>query len=340
MRVLITGGVGEIGLAVSNRLAARGYDLRLIDILPESQVTNKHYRYCDIMDYQSLFAQVQGCDMIVHLAALKNPFAGPTQDVFRINVAGTFNVFEAAAQAGIRRVVQASSINAIGCGWNLGDFLPRYFPLDEDHPSVSTDSYAFSKKMVEDIGAYYWRRDGISSTALRFPGVYPADYLNSPDYLRWRDKMLHFLEEFTQLSHTEQRQQLAQVHPLSMHYRAARLMEYPYRESQAIDIGLIHEQLWRAYTFDRYYLWTWLDARDAAQAIEKSLSADYEGSHVLFINDHHNTLNYDSRVLANLFFPQVAEWKQSVTGSEALVSIERSRQLIGFEPEHSVHQTS
>jgi nucleoside-diphosphate-sugar epimerase len=193
--------------------------------------------------------------------------------------------------------------------------------------------------MVEDIGAYYWRRDGISGTSLRFPGVFPADARASEHYLQWREAMLNFLDEFTQLSPKEQQRQLAEVHSRAMAYRAARLMEYPYQEYQKVDIGDVHEQLWHAYTFDRYYLWAWVDERDAAQSIEKSLTADYEGSHTLFINDHHNSLNFDSSLLARLFFPQVTIWKQHVAGSESLVSIDRARALIGFEPEYSLYHT-
>jgi UDP-glucose 4-epimerase len=171
MRVLITGGAGLIGRAVAAHLTARGGDVHLIDILPEVDIPNVTYAPCDIMDFNGLREQVRGCDAVVHMAALKNPFFGEAQDVYRINVAGTFNLFEACAREGIRRVVQASSINAIGCMWGTGDFNPQYLPVDEDHPSVTSDSYSFSKRQIEDIGDFYWRRDGISSVALRFPGV-------------------------------------------------------------------------------------------------------------------------------------------------------------------------
>ena len=71
------------------------------------------------------------------------------------------------------------------------------------------------------------------------------------------------------------------------------------------------------------------------QAIEKGLTTDYDGSHVLFINDDHNWLRYDAETLAGLFFPDVEERKRPLTGSESLVSIDAARALIGFEPEHS-----
>ena len=63
-----------------------------------------------------------------------------------------------------------------------GDFV-EYFPIDEQHPTFTTDSYSFSKQVMEEIGAYFWRREGISSVLLRLPGVYEirAERLD-----RWR----------------------------------------------------------------------------------------------------------------------------------------------------------
>jgi hypothetical protein len=85
-------------------------------------------------------------------------------------------------------------------------------------------------------------------------------------------------------------------------------------------------------------LWTSIDVRDAAQAIEKSLIAEFEDAHPLFVNDAHNLLDYDSHTLARLFFPDVTLWKSPVPGSGSLVSFNRARDLIGFEPQYSAHR--
>ena len=90
------------------------------------------------------------------------------------------------------------------------------------------------------------------------------------------------------------------------------------------------------YNFERFNFWAYVDERDAAQAMEKGISAEYEGSHALFINAVDNSLNYDSLALARLFFPEIANDQLQLKGREALVSIASARELIGYEPAYSI----
>ncbi len=112
-------------------------------------------------------------------------------------------------------------------------------------------------------------------------------------------------------------------------FRAARWMER--REEHARILG---EEEWRFYS-GFHNFWTTLDARDSAQAIEKSLVTEYDGSHPLFVNDSLNTVGVPSRDLARLFFPEVRRLG-ALEGEASLVSIDLARTLIGFEPEHSM----
>ena len=110
----------------------------------------------------------------MHLAAIPNTRRCPNPTLFNINVSGTYNVFEAAAKAGVKRIAQASSINAVGGFWGCDDRRLDYFPLDENHPLHTTDAYSFSKQMVEEIANYYWRRAGITSVSFRLPAVWTS----------------------------------------------------------------------------------------------------------------------------------------------------------------------
>jgi nucleoside-diphosphate-sugar epimerase len=79
-----------------------------------------------------------------------------------------------------------------------------------------------------------------------------------------------------------------------------------------------------------------VDARDAAQAFEKGLTADYQGSHPLYVNDSENAAGVDSELLAEVFFPEVTGRTHPLQGRETLVSIDKARALLGFEPEYHI----
>ena len=82
--------------------------------------------------------------------------------------------------------------------------------------------------------------------------------------------------------------------------------------------------------------WTGIHAEDSAQAFEKGLTAEYKGAHPLFITQAKDRTGVESVELLRLFFPDVTQRKRPLCGSESLVSIERARELIGFEPAHSL----
>jgi NAD(P)-dependent dehydrogenase (short-subunit alcohol dehydrogenase family) len=338
MKVLVTGANGLIGKVTVRYLLERGYSVRAIDIAEETDLEDVEYAACDVREYTALQQQMRGCETVVHLAALPSPTHDIGPVTFDINVTGTFNVFEAAAQGGIKRICQASSVNAVGLTWTLNDFVPDCFPIDESQSAFVTDPYSLSKRMSEEIGDYYWRRDGISSTALRLPGVYPARFYKSEQYYEMRDKGRIFMNKFLQLSAGEQQRRLAAVREKVLAFRSARRLEYPIKESKPSpeEMEGISDGLWTAYMWYRHMLWTQVDVRDAAQAIEKSLTASFEGSHPLFINDTHNFLQYDVRVLAQIFYPDVTKWKEDLRDKEALISIKKAQALIGFEPNYSV----
>lgn len=337
MRALITGGTGHIGKAAVERLLQHSWDVRVVDIGPGVQFDGAEYVECNILNYDDLLRQMRGCDAVIHLAALRGPSLGTGHDVFQINVVGTFNVFEAAAAVGIRRVAQASSINALGCTYSTGDMKLDYFPIDEAHPTFTTDPYSFSKQTVEAIGAYYWRREGISSIAYRYPGVHRHGYTSSEDFQKRRAAGLQVLDELMSLSDSERQARLADARQRALDFRSTRPLEY--RPDSLLQLHFADDPLFYTYALDRFNLWVNLDERDAAQSLEKGLTAAFEGDHALFVNDHSNWLGYDSRTLISLFFPDVAEIRPEFSGADALVSIEKARRLIGFEPEYSVQTT-
>lgn len=337
MRVLVTGGTGIVGRETVARLVRHGWDVLVIGRRPGMEVPGAAYAVCDVACHEDLREKVRGCDAVVHLAAIAQPTKAPGPEVFRVNVAGTFNVFEAAAKEGIRRIVQASSINAFGCFWSVEDLVHvRYFPIDEAHPTRTTDPYSFSKRMIEDVGDYYWRREGISSVALRLPWVYRQGYLAGEGHRRRQTEARALLEEMAALPEPQRRARLAAARDEAMAYRRQRPLDYGAKERGVRMRSFEDHPLCGMYFGARANFWAFVDERDAAQAVEKGLTADYQGSHVLFINDSHNWLLYDTEKLLGLFFPDVTRRTRPIRGAESLVSIAKARDLIGFEPEHSV----
>ena len=333
MRVLITGGQGRVGTPVSQKFVANGWDVHVISVEPEGRLDGVTYTQCDILDYDVVREQVEGCDAIVHLAAIPSPRSHPAPQMFNINVSGTYNIYEAAAQAGIKRVVQASSINALGCFWGADDRQFEYFPIDEDHPNYTTDGYSFSKEMVENIAAYYWRRDGISGASFRFPAVWTDETVIQGNLSERYAAKRQFLNDFLSLPKAEQEQELATVRATVLTGRANRILEYAATQSGLSEKHTFADDpMWSAYMHDRYNLWAYIHTDDSTQAIEKAITADYEGSHPLFVNSDRNTLNMDTENLLGLFFPEVTKRAKPIHGADTLVSFDKARDLIGYEP--------
>jgi len=328
MRVLITGGTGNVGRAAVARLVAHGHQVTVIGRRAGLEIEGAEYRQCDILDFVCLAECVKGIDGIVHLAAIPNPSMGSSEAIFEANCTGTFNVYQAAANAGIKRVVSASSINALGFNFGVKSFPLRYFPMDEEHPSTTTDPYSFSKVVMESVGDYFWRRDGVSSVFLRLPWVYELDEAHAPNVRAYQSA-----KAYEEILAMPERQRASVVQGIIAQFEQL-------RARRAFEIAGIWPELrqlpYGRVMFGRSNFWTSIDARDSAQAIEKGLLADYEGSHPLYVNDSHNTTGVPTETLVKLFYPEVP-LKRPLVGTETLVSIDAARKLLGFEPEYSLH---
>ncbi len=168
MKIVVTGGSGRIGRYVVAETEELGHEVTVFDIKePKDKDVNLiKGNMLNIDDCRKAFKRA---DAIVHLAAIPNPFNDPPERVFNANVVGTFNVHQAAADLGIKKVVQASSDSSYGFNFRKeGDvLLPEYLPIDEDHPQRPADSYGLSKKVGEEIARSFVSRCGMTTVALR-----------------------------------------------------------------------------------------------------------------------------------------------------------------------------
>lgn len=158
MRVAITGARGRLGTPVAEEARRRGHEVVAIDRLEPEGI--------DLADFDSVVAAIDGCEALIHLAAISGPGRHPDHVVHDNNVTASYHALRAAAEAGIRRICQASSINAIGGRFSVA---PRYdyLPLDEYHPTYAEDPYSLSKAICELQGEAIARRFGISIASLR-----------------------------------------------------------------------------------------------------------------------------------------------------------------------------
>ncbi|MDN5768022.1 MAG: NAD(P)-dependent oxidoreductase [Humibacillus sp.] len=171
MRIAVTGASGLLGTAVTAAAIDGGHSVVALDrpgALGSLAVDAVRRVDVDLTDYLTVKDAVQGCDAVIHLAALVSPLMAPEPVVHHNNVMASYNALLAAAENGIRKVCLASSVNAIGGAYSEH---PRYdwFPVTEGHPSYSQDPYSLSKWVGEMQAADFARRDPSATIAsLRF----------------------------------------------------------------------------------------------------------------------------------------------------------------------------
>lgn len=176
MRVLVTGGCGFIGANLVPRLAAAGWDVRVLD--NESMGRREHlddftgqFIHGDIRDTAALDVALEGVDAVVHLAAdtrVIESIADPAFN-FDVNVVGSFRLMEAMRARGIRRLVNASTGGAI-----IGDATP---PVHEAMVPNPIAPYGATKLAVEGLCSAWSGSYGFSALSLRFANVYgPRSY--------------------------------------------------------------------------------------------------------------------------------------------------------------------
>ena len=173
MRIAVTGGAGNVGGFVVDDLAVHGHVPVVIDaafphinqISPRNRL---NIRRADMTDLGQAISAIEGCEAVIHLAAIPHPYWDSRPKVFLHNISCLYNVLEAARLHGIGKVVTASSDSTLGFSFAYNFFQPDYFPIDEVHPLRPQDPYCLSKAVGEDICRSFGRACGMSAVSLRF----------------------------------------------------------------------------------------------------------------------------------------------------------------------------
>jgi NAD+ dependent glucose-6-phosphate dehydrogenase len=166
-RVLITGAGGWIGNDLAERLRDR-YSLRLMyhHRIPEQPPVDDWVQP-DTSSVDELTAAMEGIDAVVHMAADPSTDA-PWKSVLQNNIVATYNVFEAARRAGVKRIVFASTNHVMG----MYD-RDSHWPIYADQPVRPDSLYGVSKAFGEALGRYWTDQHGISVICLRIGWMTP-----------------------------------------------------------------------------------------------------------------------------------------------------------------------
>ena len=181
MNVLVTGGSGKVGRYVMDVLLEQGHDVAVFDLV-EPQQPAARFLKGDILKPAEIAEAIQGFEAVVHLAAIPWLIEPPDR-IMEVNVLGTYRVLEAAANAGVKRFVFASSDSTYG-------FLaspstnpePEYISVDEQHPTRPENAYGVSKLLGEHLCIMHTRAFGLETVCLRYCWVwFPESYRDQPE---------------------------------------------------------------------------------------------------------------------------------------------------------------
>jgi nucleoside-diphosphate-sugar epimerase len=185
MRIAVTGGSGKLGRSVVRRLTEDGHAVLNLDRAGERSAA---LAVVDLRNYGQVVDVIlglddrhQGFDAIVHLGAIPAPGLVPDAATFENNMLSTYNVFQAARRAGIKKVVYASSETVLGLPFDVD---PPYIPVDEEYPARPESTYSLVKHLEERMAIEMTRWDPeLSITGLRFSNVMdPEDYEAFPSF--------------------------------------------------------------------------------------------------------------------------------------------------------------
>lgn len=184
-RLLITGAAGALGTVARAGLGHIAENIRLTDIAEmEPASDNEEVVQADVTDFDAIRDVIDGCEGILHLGG--QACEGPWDAVLNGNIIGFYNVYEAARQTGVKRIVFASSNHAIG-------FHPREKSLDANALPRPDTLYGVSKVYGEALASLYYDKFGIETAILRIGSCFPepvdhrmlATWLSYDDFVRF-----------------------------------------------------------------------------------------------------------------------------------------------------------
>lgn len=179
MRVFVSGTAGFLGQAACGALVQAGHEVVGVDRQP-TRAKGVQGRVLDLRDAAAVYDPMRGCEAVIHLANLSGG-ADCSMDIYRHNVTVNANVFQAAAELGVRHLIYASSVQVFAGDRHAGTATAdkpsclSYLPLDGDEPPCPGNAYAASKEAGEALLRYCARLDpALAAVSVRWPLIADA----------------------------------------------------------------------------------------------------------------------------------------------------------------------
>ena len=159
-KLVLTGAAGRLGSYLREPLSKLCDELVSSDIVDDigKLYAGERYQRADLAKYDEIHALLKGADMVIHFGAIGDE--APFETLLGPNFIGAYNVWEAAYQHKLRRVVYASSIHAVG-------MYKRQEFIGTDVPHRPDTFYGLAKCFAEDLASLYWDKRQLESVCLR-----------------------------------------------------------------------------------------------------------------------------------------------------------------------------
>lgn len=191
-KVLVTGGAGLVGSHIIDELIKEGARVVAFDSFIRGKVGHLDWARAhgdvqiveaDLRNREAILEALGGVDFVFHQAAawLRLCQEQPRLSL-DVNIAGTFNLLDACVEAGVKKIVAASSSSVYG--------EALYLPTDENHPFNNELFYGASKIAAEQFYRAFYKKYGLSFVALRYLNVYGP---RQPYEAAYMDVIMHFL---------------------------------------------------------------------------------------------------------------------------------------------------
>jgi uronate dehydrogenase len=189
-KLVLTGAAGALGSKLRAPLAAMCDQLVLNDLVDglDDLAANETYVQADVSDLAAMEALTKDADMIVHFGAIADE--APWDDILQSNIIGAYNIWEAAYRNGVRRVVYASSVHAVGMHLKTDT-------IGLDAPHRPDTYYGLAKCFAEDLASLYWDKRGIEAVCMRIFSAAPptnaraiGTWLSTDDLIQMVEKSI------------------------------------------------------------------------------------------------------------------------------------------------------